>query len=141
MTSQSKTPAELSALLSKTISLAHADPAFAARLQGLIADQEVRQAKLAQAAEYAQELRSNPADLRATQLCKLAKRSELYYSPQEWVPSEFETMERLGFVHCSFGHTEFAGVRRARTITPTEAGLALAAELELLLRVAEPTPA
>lgn len=48
---------------------------------------------------------------------------QLRYSPKEWVPDEFEALERDGLVRCEFGeHDPFASTLRARVITMTDRG-------------------
>ena len=51
------------------------------------------------------------------------KGGRLHYGPSEWVPDEYETLERVGLVHCEFGRQDaFNKKLKARDITLTKAG-------------------
>ena len=60
---------------------------------------------------------------RAALAALMRRHGEWYFGPREWVPDEFERLEREGFVHCEFGFADlFSAALRSRTIRITEKG-------------------
>lgn len=52
------------------------------------------------------------------------------FSPEEWVPDEYEHLERLGLVHCAFGRSDaFSPILREREISFTTAGKTAASKI------------
>lgn len=52
------------------------------------------------------------------------------FKTHQWVPDEYEHLERLGLVHCVFGHRDFFNPSlRERNITLTKMGEFVAGEL------------
>lgn len=56
------------------------------------------------------------------------KGGKMHFAPREWVPDEYETLERVGLVRCEFGRSDALNrALKSRDITLTEAG-AIAAD-------------
>lgn len=79
--------------------------AFHSDLEALVTKFERREEFCARRDAFIQKLMmSRPEDnAYAARLLELAKIGHQYYSGRELIPDEFETLERHGLVHCSFG--------------------------------------
>lgn len=104
------------------------DPQFCENLRNFL-DREEREAKAKDATERARNafLDDCKAGKRGDEMLALkfiAKHKSKYYSEFQWVPSEFQTLEKLGYVTCQFG-PEIPGSHpacRSRTILVTYLG-------------------
>ena len=97
------------------------DPSFLKRLEVLVADHARELEKRTRYEAYVGHLLKHPDSTPVIRLQQLAARQSLFFGPDAWVPSEYQTLEDNGLVHCSYGSGSW-DQPRSRELSLTTAG-------------------
>lgn len=108
------------------------NPVFLAQLTSLVKTHEGMLEKAAQQAAFISSVRADPTGAAAKSL-RAVSRAKTWGATQ-FVPGEYEGLERLGLVGCEYGSRDSQGLG-TRTIYLTERGRDLVTELEAYMAV------